>query len=80
VIYGRALAMHPVVILLSLVAGGALFGLGGTILAVPVVAVATNMAKELWPRRDAPRDASSDAASDVPREAATDTDVELDTQ
>jgi putative heme transporter len=68
VIYGRALAMHPVVILLSLVAGGALFGLAGTILAVPVVAVTTNMAKELWPRRD------------VPGDAATDTDVQLDTQ
>lgn len=51
VIYGRALALHPVVILLSLTAGGALFGLVGTILAVPVVAVAANVVKVLWPRR-----------------------------
>lgn len=43
VIYGRALALHPVTILLSLTAGGALFGLAGTILAVPVVAVAINV-------------------------------------
>ncbi len=56
VIYGRALALHPVVILLSLAAGGALFGLVGTILAVPVVAVSTNVTKVLWPRR--PPDAS----------------------
>lgn len=42
VIYGRALSLHPVVILVSVVAGGALFGLAGTILAVPAVAVALN--------------------------------------
>jgi putative heme transporter len=46
-IYGRALALHPVVILVSVVAGGALFGIPGTLLAVPVVAVAVNVAKEL---------------------------------
>lgn len=51
VIYGRALALHPVVILLSLTAGGGLFGLVGTILAVPVVAVLTNVVKVLAPRR-----------------------------
>lgn len=42
IIFGRALKLHPVVILLSVVAGGALFGLVGTILSVPVVAVTTN--------------------------------------
>jgi predicted PurR-regulated permease PerM len=46
-IYGRALALHPVVILVSVVAGGALFGIPGTLLAVPVVAVAINVGKEL---------------------------------
>lgn len=47
VIYGRALSLHPVVVLLSVVAGGALFGIAGTLLAVPVVAVAVNVGKEL---------------------------------
>jgi predicted PurR-regulated permease PerM len=42
VIYGRALSLHPAVILVSVVAGGALFGLAGTILAVPLVAVTSN--------------------------------------
>ena len=46
-IYGRALALHPVIILVSVVAGGALFGIWGTLLAVPVVAVAVNVGKEL---------------------------------
>lgn len=47
VIYGKALHLHPVVVLLSVVAGGALFGLAGTILAVPVVAVTVNVVKAL---------------------------------
>lgn len=46
IIYGRALSLHPVVILISVVAGGALLGLVGTILAVPVVAVVFNAARE----------------------------------
>jgi predicted PurR-regulated permease PerM len=46
-VYGRALRLHPVVILVSVVAGGALFGIAGTLLAVPVVAVVVNVFKEL---------------------------------
>jgi predicted PurR-regulated permease PerM len=48
-IYGKALSLHPVAVLLSVVAGGALFGFVGTFLAVPVVAVAAGMSKELRP-------------------------------
>ena len=47
IIYGKALSLHPVAVLLSVVAGGAMFGLPGTVLAVPVVAVAVNVSKEL---------------------------------
>jgi len=43
VVYGRALNMHPVVVLLAIAGGGALFGLAGSFLAVPVTAVATNL-------------------------------------
>lgn len=46
-VYGRALSLHPAAILVSVVAGGALFGIAGTLLAVPVVAVAVNVTKEL---------------------------------
>lgn len=46
VVYGRALDLHPVVILLSITTGGALFGIAGSILAVPVVAVAWNVTAE----------------------------------
>lgn len=37
-IYGRSLSLHPVVILLSITTGTALFGFVGTILAVPLTA------------------------------------------
>lgn len=43
VIYGRALSLHPVAVLLGITAGSALFGLVGTFLAVPVLAVAVNV-------------------------------------
>lgn len=43
-VYGRALNLHPVVVLLAITAGGALFGLAGSILAVPVTAVVVNVA------------------------------------
>jgi predicted PurR-regulated permease PerM len=46
VVYGRVLSLHPVVVLMSVVAGGALFGITGSVLAVPVVAVAVSSAKE----------------------------------
>ena len=62
-IYGRALALHPVVILVSVVAGGALFGIYGTLLAVPVVAVAINVGNEL--RRPGP--AGAPIEPDAPR-------------
>jgi predicted PurR-regulated permease PerM len=42
VIYGRAIRLHPLVVLLGIAAGGALFGLVGTVFAVPVLAVVLN--------------------------------------
>ncbi|MBA2625943.1 MAG: AI-2E family transporter [Acidimicrobiia bacterium] len=46
-VYGRALELHPLVVLFSIVAGGALFGFAGTVLAVPVVAVIVNVSNEV---------------------------------
>ena len=46
-IYGRSLQLHPVVILLSVVTGGALLGIAGAVIAVPLVAVAVSVGKEL---------------------------------
>jgi predicted PurR-regulated permease PerM len=42
VIYGRSLKLHPVVVLVAIVSGAALFGFVGAVLAVPVTAVAIN--------------------------------------
>lgn len=59
VIYGRALSLHPLVILFAVVSGGALFGIGGTLLAVPVTAVTLNAWAEV-------RSVRADEASSVP--------------
>ncbi|MDQ3944278.1 MAG: AI-2E family transporter [Actinomycetota bacterium] len=47
VVYGRALALHPVVVLLAILVGGSAFGLVGSFLAVPAVAVAMNAVAEV---------------------------------
>lgn len=41
-IYGKALDLHPAVILLSIAAGTALFGIAGALLAVPVAGIVIN--------------------------------------
>lgn len=48
-VYGRALRLHPVVILLAVVAGGAALGIAGSVLAVPVTAIIINVLDELHP-------------------------------
>jgi putative heme transporter len=50
VIYGRAVALHPALILVTLTTGGVLGGLIGAYLAVPLVAVAAAVAKVVWER------------------------------
>lgn len=52
-IYGKALSLHPVVVLLAITTGGSLFGLVGSFLAVPVVAVVVNVVNEAR-RNDVP--------------------------
>ena len=61
VVYGRALKIHPVVVLLGITAGGALFGLAGSFLAVPFIAVVVNViaAATAFQRRE-PADAEAD--------------------
>jgi predicted PurR-regulated permease PerM len=55
VVYGRALRLSPLVVLLGIAAGGALFGFIGTVFAVPFLAVVINTVDE-W--RHAVRDVS----------------------
>ncbi len=45
-VYGRTLEIHPVLVLLSIAGGGALFGVPGSLLAVPVTAVLVNVVAE----------------------------------
>ncbi|QQR44387.1 AI-2E family transporter [Myxococcus xanthus] len=53
VVMGRAVPLHPVVILLSITAGGVLFGVAGAFLSVPVAAVLSAAGNELRLRDEA---------------------------
>ncbi|AKQ70364.1 putative integral membrane protein [Myxococcus hansupus] len=53
VVMGRAVPLHPVVILLSITAGGVLFGVAGAFLSVPVAAVLSAVGNELRLRNEA---------------------------
>lgn len=68
-IYGRTLSLHPLVILAAVVGGGALFGFGGTVLAVPITAVAVSVASEAGVLR-ARDDADQEAAPESEQEGA----------
>lgn len=63
-IYGRALQPHPLVVLLGIADGGALFGFVGTVFAVPVLAVAINVVAEV-------RSSTTDRQTRTARSAAT---------
>ncbi|WP_426755876.1 AI-2E family transporter [Myxococcus sp. Y35] len=53
VVMGRAVPLHPVVILLAITAGGVLFGVAGAFLSVPVAAVLSAAGNELRLRSEA---------------------------
>ena len=75
IVYGRALQLHPLIVLFSVVAGGALFGIAGTILAVPLTAMAVAMGAEAGLVRPVPGAedlepfAEDDATPDDPADA-----------
>jgi predicted PurR-regulated permease PerM len=66
-IYGHALQLHPLVVLLGIAAGGSLFGLLGAFFAVPFLAVTLNAIDEIRSDR---RDRAG-AVAPVPPSAAT---------
>lgn len=58
----RAVALHPIVILVALAAGAALFGIVGAFLSVPIAAVVSAAGNELRLRQDGTSTAAEDAA------------------
>ena len=64
IVYGRAVKLHPVAVLLGITAGGALFGLAGSFLAVPFTAVVVNaVAAARAYQRGGPADAGAGGAA-----------------
>jgi predicted PurR-regulated permease PerM len=53
IIYGRAVRLHPVVVLVVLTAGGTVAGIAGAFVAVPITAVVSAVGGDLWRRRTA---------------------------
>ena len=48
VVFGKSVDMHPILIIILIIAGSQLFGLFGMLLAVPVATVIKTMAKEIY--------------------------------
>jgi predicted PurR-regulated permease PerM len=64
--YGAALGIHPLAVLIVTIAGGALFGAVGLILAAPLTSAATRIAADLSRSREAP-----EATAPQPQPGAT---------
>lgn len=64
-IVARKVSIHPVVVLVSLAAGGAVAGLAGAFLAVPVVASALAAVRALSADMDSDTDSDTDSASEA---------------
>jgi len=47
-VMGHTIALHPAIIIISLLVGGKLFGIAGMILAVPVTALLRVLLKHIW--------------------------------
>lgn len=47
-VFGKSVDMHPIMIILLIIAGGQLFGLPGMLLAIPVATVIKTFAKEIY--------------------------------
>jgi putative heme transporter len=60
--YGAALGIHPLAVLIVTIAGGALFGAVGLILAAPLTSAATRIGADLSRNRPAPEPATEQAA------------------
>lgn len=60
-VMGRHMKLHPFVVIVSILAGGALLGAAGAMLALPLAAAVQSVVSELAPRPDAAR-SSGDSA------------------
>jgi predicted PurR-regulated permease PerM len=53
-VYGRALDINPIVTILAVLAGAALLGVLGALLAIPVAAAIQILLRDWWSHRTAP--------------------------
>jgi predicted PurR-regulated permease PerM len=67
--YGAALGIHPLAVLIVTIAGGALFGAVGLILAAPLTSAATRIAADLARNAPVPAEAAADGDGATPAAA-----------
>jgi putative heme transporter len=70
IIYGRAVRLHPVVVLVVLTAGGTIAGIAGAFVAVPITAVVSAVGGDVWRRRTAADPRYSDDVAGIAAPAA----------
>jgi predicted PurR-regulated permease PerM len=70
--YGAALGIHPLAVLIVTIAGGALFGAVGLILAAPLTSAATRIARDLARNAAPPDPPSEPTAAATPNGVAAD--------
>ncbi len=62
-VVGRRVGVHPLVVIFALLAGGALFGFIGVVLAVPVAGAINVVAQHFWPELYEPEPAGAPGSS-----------------
>ena len=73
-VIGGSVHLHPLLTLLALMAGGTLFGIGGTLLAVPIAAAAQVILVHLYPQFETDAGAVRRAAKIVQKTIAKDSE------
>jgi predicted PurR-regulated permease PerM len=71
-IMGRQVSMHPAVVAIGVLIAGAVFGLLGLLLSVPLISLTLIVVDEFWVKPQARREATSEARRDASPEARRD--------
>ncbi|MFL5891961.1 MAG: AI-2E family transporter [Solirubrobacterales bacterium] len=71
-VYGKAVQLHPLIVIIAILIGAALLGVLGALIAIPAAAAVQAVLRDYWRFRhpeDAPPPESGDASAEAPAEA-----------
>jgi predicted PurR-regulated permease PerM len=78
-VMGRTVKLHPITVMLALLAAGSLFGIFGMLLIIPAIAAFKAVAQHLWSKR-AVREAIADVMPDGATPQVVAESIEVDTE